>query len=171
MPLTAFGDIGAIDGLISVSVEPDLDAITQNVRVIKDKVVNMGLIPATLTLNIAGIPVGTPLNFPIQFQGHTDFPGACPEDTVQETPLEVEGIFTQPGIEIFDLAGVELVEGVWVKIVLRTTITVTRPVIQDRFGHVCDVNPNRCENNTTPPSFTLPAPPENGGLLGGGGGV
>ncbi|SFK03705.1 hypothetical protein SAMN04487936_106249 [Halobacillus dabanensis] len=169
LPISLFEGLVDLEDIVSINVVPNLDAITQNARIIRDKVVNIGLIPATITITIAGIDLPVTLNTTIPFQEHTDFPGACPEDTLQETPLEVEGIFTQPGVPVVDVAGLTLVEGILFKIVLRTTITVTRPVIQDRFGQVCDVNPNRCDTSTTAPSFTLPTP-ENGGLLGGGGG-
>ena len=45
-----------------------------------------------------------------------------------------------------------------VKIVLRTTITVTRQVIEDSHRGICDVNERRCETTATPPTRTLPAP-------------
>ncbi|MCP3029648.1 hypothetical protein [Halobacillus sp. A5] len=166
LPLTVFEGLGVLEDIVSINVVPNTDAITQNVRVIRDKVVNIGLIPATITITIAGIELPVTLSTTIPFQEHTDFPGACPEDTVQEAPLEVEGIFTQPGVPVLTgPLGIDLVEGILFKIILRTTITVTRPVIQDRFGRVCDVNPNRCDNSTTPPSFTLPAPDDDNGLL------
>lgn len=170
LPLTAFDGLGVLEDIVSINVVPNVNAITQNARIIKDKVVNIGLIPATITITIAGIELPVTLNTSIPFQEHTDFPGACPEDTLQESPLEVEGIFTQPGVPVLTgPLGVDLVTGILFKVILRTTITVTRPVIKDSLGHVCDVNPDRCNPTSTPPSFTLPAP-SNGGLLGGGGG-
>ncbi|MGP4060504.1 hypothetical protein [Halobacillus sp. H74] len=166
LPLTVFEGLGVLEDIVSITVEPNVDAITQNARVIRDKVVNIGLIPATITITIADVALPVTLTTSIPFQEHTDFPGACPEDTLQEAPLEVEGIFTQPGVPVLTgPLGVDLVTGILFKIVLRTTITVTRPVIQDSMGRVCDVNQNRCENSTTAPSFTLPSP-DNGGLLG-----
>ncbi|WP_163579998.1 hypothetical protein [Gracilibacillus saliphilus] len=165
LPITAFAGLGVLDDLVSVNLTPNVDAVTQNARVIKDKVVNIGLLPVTITVSILGIELPVTLDTTIPFQEHTDFPGACPQDIVQETPLEVEGTFIQPGVPVIGAAGIELVEGILFKVVLRTTITVTRPVIQDSQGNICDVNPNRCDDTNGPPSFTLPAPP-NGGLLG-----
>lgn len=164
LPITLFTGLTVLEDIVSISVVPNLNEITQNARVIKDKVVNIGLIPATITISILGVDLPAIVNTTIPFQEHTDFPGACPQDTLQETPLEVEGIFNQPGVPVVDVAGVTLVEGILIKIVLRTTITVTRPVIQDGMGNICDVDPNRCLTPTTPPTFTFP-PPANGGLL------
>ncbi|WP_411954207.1 hypothetical protein ACKXGF_13460 [Alkalibacillus sp. S2W] len=165
LPVTAFSGLGVLDNLVSVNLTPNLNEITQNVRVIKDKVVNIGLLPATISVSILDVDLPVTLNTTLPFQEHTDFPGICPQDNVQETPLEVEGIFTQPGVPVIDAAGIELVDGILFKVILRTTITATRPVIRDAQGNVCDVNPNRCEIVGNPPSFNLPAP-TNGGLLG-----
>ncbi|MFU0790403.1 hypothetical protein JNUCC74_03085 [Cerasibacillus sp. JNUCC 74] len=154
--------IADLDDIISITVTPNLAGITQNARIIKDKVVNIGLVPATITISVVGVALPITLTTSIPFQAHTDFPGACPQDLLQESPLEVEGIFTQevPGIEI---GGVVTLAGILVKVVLRTTITVTRPVIKDAEGHFCDVDPNRCETLGTPPSFNFPAPPNGNG--------
>ncbi|MCY9138371.1 hypothetical protein [Peribacillus frigoritolerans] len=167
LPLGLFVGVVDIADIISIVVTPNLAGITHNATVIRDKVVNIGLIPATITVTalVGGVVVTLPVTTSIPFQEHTDFPGACPEDIVTESPFVVEGIFNQPGVPIVDVAGLELVTGILVKIVLRTTITVTRPVIMDPHGGICDVNDRRCEAPTTPPIFTLPAPP-NGGLLG-----
>lgn len=160
LPLTLFPDVD-FSILQSINVVPNLDAITQNATVIKDKVVNIGILPANISVTVIGGDVVDIGVIDIPFQAHTDFPGACPEDMVQETPLEVEGIFNQEGISLVDAAGTGIVEGILVKVVLRTTITVTRPVIKDAKGNFCDVNQNRCKATGTPPSFTFP-PPGNG---------
>jgi hypothetical protein len=162
-PFTAFGALlvaGAT--IVSVTVVPNTAAIVHNVRVIKDKVVNIGFIPATVTVNALG-PTGLPivpltLTTRLPFQEHTDFPGACPEDTVVEPPLVVEGIFAQPGVPVIGTTGLISANAILVKIVLRTTITVTRQVIVDSHGGICDVNERRCETTTTPTTNTLPAP-------------
>jgi hypothetical protein len=163
LPLGLFPGLLDIAAIVSIVVVPNLAGITHNARIIKDKVVNIGLIPATITVTIAGVPLPVTITTTLPFQEHTDCPGACPEDVLQETPFVVEGIFTQPGVPIVDVAGLEIVEGILVKIILRTTITVTRPVIVDGDGNICDLT-DRCEPLTTPPTFNLPAPP-NGGLI------
>ncbi|MFB5663983.1 hypothetical protein [Alteribacillus sp. HJP-4] len=165
LPITAFEGLDLAE-IVSISVVPNLDAITMNARIIRDKVVNIGLVPATITITLLGGVVLTPLTTTIPFQEHTDFPGACPEDILQESPLEVEGIFTQPGVPVLTGPVVgDLLEGILFKIILRTTITVIRPVLQDGSGNFCDINQNRCDISTTPPTFTFPTP-DNGGLLG-----
>ncbi|WP_140321958.1 hypothetical protein [Oceanobacillus rekensis] len=158
LPLGLFPGLLDVDDIVSINVVPNLGAITQNARVIRDKVVNIGLIPATITVTILGVDLPVTITTSLPFQEHTDCPGACPEDMLFETPLEVEGIFTQPGVPVVDVGGLALVEGILVKIILRTNITVTRQLIQDEHGNLCDANPNRCDAQTTPPSFVLPAP-------------
>ncbi|NWO12733.1 hypothetical protein [Virgibacillus sp.] len=156
LPLTLFEGVSTTN-ILSINVVPNLSAITQNVTVIKDKVVNIGIVPADISIttiggDVVGI-VGGVANIP--FQAHTDFPGACPEDMVEESPLEIEGIFSQEGISLVATTGEALITGILVKIILRTTITVTRPVIKDAEGKFCDVNPNRCKAEDGPPSFTF----------------
>ena len=158
LPATAFG-VADLDDIISIGVVPNLGAVTQNARIIEDKVVNIGLLPVTLTVTATGAAPVT-ITTALPFQEHTDFPGACPQDTLNESPLEVEGIFTQPGVPVVTgPAAGDLVLGILFKVVLRTTITVTRPVIVDGKGNVCDLNPNRCDNPlTTPAVINLPGP-------------
>ncbi len=164
IPLTDLG-IPVLSDIVSITVTPDLDGITQNARIIKDKVVNIGLVPATVSITVLDVALPITFTTSIPFQAHTDFPGACPQDMLQETPFEIEGVFTQqvPGV---DVAGVVTLAGILVKVVLRTTITVTRQVIKDPEGNFCDVDPNRCEKPGTPPSFNFPAPTNgNGGII------
>ena len=165
LPLGVFGEIDLAD-ILSVTVVPNLAGITHNVRVIRDKVVNIGLIPATITVTLVDVATPVVITTSIPFQEHTDFPGACPEDIVTESPFVVEATFTQPGVPIVTGPVVgDLLTGILFKVVLRTTITVTRPIIMDSHGGICDVNDRRCDDTGTP-SFTLPAPPTTGGLLG-----
>ncbi|MDM5304009.1 hypothetical protein [Peribacillus frigoritolerans] len=169
-PLTAFTPAPGIPitaTILSVTVTPNPAGIVHNVRLIRDKVVNIGFVPVTISVTVAGIALPFTLTTSLPFQEHTDFPGACPEDTVTETPLVVEGIFSQPGVPVLGVTGLVTLTGILVKVVLRTTITVTRPVIMDPHGGICDVNERRCEDNGIP-NFTLPTTPTTGGLLGGG---
>lgn len=173
LPITVFAGLGALEDLVAVDVVPNLAGVTMNASVIRDKVVNIGVIPATITVTIAGVALPVTLTTSLPFQEHTDCPGACPGDTLTETPLEVEGIFVQPGVPVVGITGVTLVEGILFKIILRTTLTVTRPLIAKsnnlNFDCLQDVNPHRCETTTTPTTIQFPTPP-GGGLLGGGGG-
>ncbi|RJS59915.1 hypothetical protein CJ483_07375 [Bacillus sp. PK3_68] len=173
LPITVFAGLGALEDLVAVDVVPNLAGVTMNASVIRDKVVNIGVIPATITVTIAGVAAPVTLTTSLPFQEHTDCPGACPGDTLTETPLEVEGIFVQPGVPVVGITGVTLVEGILFKIILRTTLTVTRPLIaksnHHNFDCLQDVNPHRCETTTTPTTIQFPTPP-GGGLLGGGGG-
>lgn len=164
LPFTAFTPVIPAGSTIrSVSVVPNLAGITRNTTIIRDKVVNIGLIPVTVTVTFTAPGTTTPvltatLSTSLPFQEHTDFPGACPEDTVVEPPLVVEGIFAQPGVPVIGTTGTISANAILVKIVLRTTITVTRQVIVDSHGGICDVNERRCETTTTPTTNTLSAP-------------
>jgi len=162
-PFTAFVPvIPAGSTIVSVSVVPNLAGVTRNTRILRDKVVNIGLIPVTITVTFlapgAAAPATAVLSTSLPFQEHTDFPGACPEDMVVEPPLTLEGIFAQPGVPFVGAAGAVTTDAILIKIVLRTTITVTRQVIVDSHGGICDVNERRCETTTTPTTDTLAAP-------------
>ncbi|MGE6610968.1 hypothetical protein ACQKFG_10660 [Peribacillus sp. NPDC076916] len=164
LPFTAFTPaIPAGSTIVSVAVVPNLAGVTRNTTIIRDKVVNIGLIPVAITVTYTAPGTTTPvltatLSTSLPFQEHTDFPGACPEDMVVEPPLVVEGIFAQPGVPVIGTTGLVSTNAILVKIVLRTTITVTRQVIVDSHGGICDVNERRCETTTTPTTNTLPAP-------------
>ncbi|QNK48612.1 hypothetical protein H7F28_25890 [Brevibacterium sp. PAMC23299] len=164
LPFTAFTPVIPAGSTIrSVSVVPNLAGITRNTTIIRDKVVNIGLIPVTVTVTFTAPGTTAPvltatLATSLPFQEHTDFPGACPEDMVVEPPLTIEGIFAQPGVPVIGPTGLITANAILVKIVLRTTITVTRQVIVDKHGGICDVNERRCETTTTPTTNTLPAP-------------
>ncbi|WHY55712.1 hypothetical protein [Peribacillus simplex] len=162
-PFTAFTPaIPAGSTIVSVAVTPNLAGVTRNTTIIRDKVVNIGLIPVTIVVTFtppgSTTPATATLTTSLPFQEHTDFPGACPEDTVIEPPLVVEGIFAQPGVPVIGTTGLVTANAILVKIVLRTTITVVRPVIVDKHGGICDVNERRCETTTTPTTNTLAAP-------------
>ncbi|MFE4142331.1 hypothetical protein ACFX4I_10660 [Peribacillus sp. YIM B13472] len=164
LPFTAFAPVIPAGSTIrTVSVVPNLAGITRNTTIIRDKVVNIGLIPVTVTVTFTAPGTTTPvltatLATSLPFQEHTDFPGACPEDMIVEPPLTIEGIFAQPGVPVIGPTGLVTANAILVKIVLRTTITVTRQVIVDSHGGICDVNERRCETTTTPTTNTLPAP-------------
>lgn len=163
LPFTAFAPAIPVGSTIGpVSVVPNLAGITRNTTIIRDKVVNIGLIPVVITVTFTPPGATTPstamLTTNLPFQEHTDFPGACPEDTVIEPALVVEGIFAQPGVPVIGTTGLVTTNAILVKIVLRTTITVIRPVIVDKHGGICDVNERRCETTTTPTTNTLAAP-------------
>ncbi|MEK4066188.1 hypothetical protein [Peribacillus sp. FSL R5-0717] len=163
-PFTAFAPaIPAGSTIINVVVTPNLAGVVRNTRILRDKVVNIGLLPVTIVVTFLAPGSTTPatatLTTNLPFQEHTDFPGACPQDTVIESPFEVEGSFAQPGVPVIGTAGagagLVTLNAILVKVILRTTITVTRQVIVDPNGGICDVNERRCETPTTPTTSTL----------------
>ncbi|MED4687583.1 hypothetical protein [Peribacillus frigoritolerans] len=160
-------NVEIVGGILTPPVEiiVDEENIAQNIVVIKDKIVNIGFIPITVIVirdNRRVIPLA--VNLP--FQKETECPGACPGDTVMETPLQVEAVIIQPLPNVLTpierrpfLAGLDVIR---VKIILRTTITVVRPVIKSKDGCFSDVNQDRCKNST-PLTITLPVPTPDGG--------
>ncbi|RWR06329.1 hypothetical protein [Siminovitchia fortis] len=145
IPLTALGITLPPGGTLPlITLTPNLAGIVQNSTILRDEVVNTGYVPATIT--VAGI--ATPVSVSLPFQQHTPCPGACPEDTLTEAPLEVESIIIQP-IPLAVVAGTVGVASALFKVILRTTITVTRPVVgklnQKDLSNLCDVNHHRCE--------------------------
>ncbi|TFH58508.1 hypothetical protein [Peribacillus frigoritolerans] len=154
-PFTAFTpDIPVGSTINNVAVATG--SITRNTSIIKDKVVNIGLVAVTITVTFTApgttTPVTATLTTSLLFQEHTDFPGACPEDSVIESPFVIEGIFTQAGTPFVGADGTVTTAAILVKVILRTTITVTRQVIVDSHGGICDINDRRCESPTTPPT-------------------
>jgi hypothetical protein len=164
-PFTAFVPVITPGSTINnVVVTPNLAGVVRNTRILRDKVVNIGLLPVTIVVTFTPPGSTTPappatLTTNLPFQEHTDFPGACPQDTVIESPFEVEGSFAQPGVPVIGTAGagagLVTLNAILVKVILRTTITVTRQVIVDPHGGICDVNERRCETPTTPTTSTL----------------
>ncbi|MDQ0217140.1 hypothetical protein ELQ35_08580 [Peribacillus cavernae] len=144
IPAVTLGDIVVIGpgGVITplITLQPDLSGLVSNVLLVRGKIINTGYLPANIV--IAG--VATPLQINLPFQQETECPGACPEDTVTETPFQIEAIVVQ-GIEALGIS----VASVRFKVVLRTSITVTRPVIAKlpNIELVQDANSNRCNGS------------------------
>ncbi|RJS59164.1 hypothetical protein [Bacillus sp. PK3_68] len=130
---------GAEDINIDVTVQED--RIAQNILVIKDKVINIGAVPVTVTATPPSGPGSAEFSRILSFQEETECPGACPGDTVTEAPLQIEAIIAQAIQTEFDDPPFF---SIIVKIILQTTITVTRPVIKSKDGCFIDVNKDRC---------------------------
>jgi len=145
---------GLVPGLVNVRVTPNLNAIQQEVTVVKDKIINLGTIPATLDVEIVTLPL---LRIPIQifFQEHTDCPGVCPGDTVVETRPVAEAVLNQPLIGTTP-DGATFINLLLFKAVVRTHLTVTRQVIKSKDGSTCDANPHRCDPTGTPGIINTP---------------
>lgn len=166
--LGAIGGLLGITGTIAnITVTPNYDGIQQEVTVIKDKVINLGFVPATLDVEVLGAAtVSTPIR--IFFQEHTDCPGACPGDQVIETRPKVEATFSQPLIGTVD--GGTVVNLLLFKAILRTHITVVRRGIK-RNGKICDIDPCSCDPNASPIVINSPQNVSKGSpLIGGAGG-
>lgn len=142
IPIATLGDIIDIGpgGVISplITLTPDIAGITSQVTVVKDMVINTGFLPANIT--ILGLPLPIEINLP--FQQETMCPGVCPEDTVQESPFNIESVVTQ-GIEAVGITEANIL----FKVILSTNLTVTRPVIAKahELQVVSDVNTDRCK--------------------------
>ncbi|WP_404449368.1 hypothetical protein LG307_07145 [Sutcliffiella horikoshii] len=158
---TLFGITVAVEeilaGLVSVRVRPVFNEIESEITVVKDKIINLGFVPAFLEVRILGSAVPL-LSLPIRiyFQEHTDCPGVCPGDTVTETPYVVEATLDQELIQIEN--GNLVLNLLLFKAILRTTITATRPTLVDPYDHDCvrDVNEHRCDPNETPRTINFP---------------
>lgn len=142
VPIPTLGDIISIGpgGVITppISLTPNIDSIVSKTTVVKDMVIMTGYLPASVTI----LGIETPLELNIPFQSETVCPGVCPEDTVQQTPFQIETSVTQ-GIESLGVS----VGNILFKVVMSTNLTVTRPIIakSDEIKVVNDVNENRCQ--------------------------
>jgi hypothetical protein len=136
------GFSGSTDVNIDVTVHED--RIDQNIVVIKDKIVNIGVVPVTIIVRPTSGPGSIILEDILRFQEETECPGVCPEDTVTETPLQVEAVIAQ-AIQTGSFNGGTPAFAIVVKVILRTRITATRQVVKSKDGCLIDVNENRCE--------------------------
>ncbi|RWR06328.1 hypothetical protein [Siminovitchia fortis] len=107
---------------LPITLTPDLEGIVLNSTILKDAVVTAGYVPVSVTVGIL-----TTVTLDLPFQQLTPCPGACPVDILTAAPAEIEAIIIQP-IPIGAPDGVvEL--SIMFKVILRTKITVTRPMI------------------------------------------
>ncbi|MED4476337.1 MULTISPECIES: hypothetical protein [Bacillaceae] len=139
---------------INIDVTVHKNRIASNIVVIKDKIVNIGVVPVTVIIR-SGTGSITFEDI-ISFQEETECPGVCPEDTVTETPLQVEAVIAQP-IRLDGFVGATAFQ-IIIKVILRTTITATRPVIKSRDGCLIDLNKDLCKTQL-PPTIQPPTIP------------
>ncbi|MUV37977.1 hypothetical protein JNUCC1_01785 [Lentibacillus sp. JNUCC-1] len=156
--------LGVVGDIINLRVTPDFTAIQQEATVIKDKVINLGYIPATLDVFVTGGNIEVSVPIQVFFQEHTDCPGARPGDTVTETDPVVEADFYQDLLAT-DAAGNTVVNLLLFKAILCTRVTVTRPAIE-KDGEYCDVDACSTQNGPTriksPQNLTPNTSPLNG---------
>lgn len=144
-----------VSGLVNVRVTPDFSNIQTEITVIKDKVINLGYIPATLDIEgetLLGVPL---VSLPIQifFQEHTDCPGICPGDKVIETTPVVEAVLNEPLLN--NANGGTSINLLLFKAIVRTHITVIRQGIK-KGGVICDLDSHRCEVDGMPQKINSP---------------
>ncbi|TMN21754.1 hypothetical protein [Lentibacillus cibarius] len=124
--------------LVNIRVSPDFTAIQQEATVIKDKVINMGYIPATLDVVVTGGTVTLSIPVRIFFQEHTDCPGARPGDQIIETDPVVEADFYQDLLTT-DASGSTVVNLLLFKAIVCSHLTIYRPAIE-KNGELCDID-------------------------------
>lgn len=88
------------------------------------KVVNQGVVPASLSAN--GVVILQLLEIP--FQGVVDIPGAMPGDIVQKHDIQVEGFSIAP-VQLLDSGTNLLVLNLVLKAVLKMCIIVARETV------------------------------------------
>lgn len=149
------GPEGTLTPKLTITV--DSCDISQNIIPFKGMVVNIGYVPATSF--VGGTRLGS-ANLP--FRKETACPGVCPEDRAVESPLQVESIIVQPLPNAIIPALITLgpTDIAGLKIILRSVITVIRPVIKSKVGCLTDVNQNHCET-PIPLNVNPPVPPTN----------
>lgn len=141
VPIPTLGDIISIGpgGVITplISLTPNLNGVVSQTTVVNDMVIITGYLPASVTI----LGIETPLELNIPFQSETICPGICPEDTIKQSPFEIEASVIQ-GIEALGVS----VGNILFKVVMSTNLTVTRPIVTkaDQLKIVKDVNENRC---------------------------
>lgn len=114
--------IPALEDIASIDVVATGPPTIQNIQVLNGKVVNVGTVPAAVTITILGVELPIEIPIPaIPFSGEIECPGVVPDGTinVQKHDLQVEGITA---------TAIPLVEGV-VDFGLLVTATVQACVI------------------------------------------
>ncbi len=147
----AFGLTG---GFVNIRVTPDYTRVEQEVTVIRDKIINLGYIPATLDVEVTPGVIGPRIPIHIHFQEHTDCPGVYPGDQVVESTPVVEAEFNEPLVSI-DEGGGTVVNFHLFKAILRTHLTVIRQGIE-KNGKFCDLDRNRREPTRLPATINTP---------------
>ncbi|MFC4077833.1 hypothetical protein [Salinithrix halophila] len=117
-PLLTISPNGTITPLVTLN--PHIGEVVIDNLLFPDRVISSGFLPADIT--ITGVPLPVPINLP--FQQEMVCTGACPEDQVTETPLEIEAVIVQ-GIAALGITPASIL----FKVILKTTVTVTRRVI------------------------------------------
>lgn len=140
--------VEALEGLVEVeaggiitppvTITPNINQLVSQTTVVKDMVVITGYLP--VNLNISGEEASIELNLP--FQSETKCKGICPEDRVTVTPFKIEASVAQ-GIEEGGITEANIL----LKVVMSTTITVTRPIVTKAkdLKLVKDVVEDRCQ--------------------------
>ncbi|WP_233880118.1 hypothetical protein [Virgibacillus halodenitrificans] len=138
---------------LNAEVEPNYTGIVQEITVLKDKVINLGYIPASLNITLLGAPV---ISLPIRifFQEHTDVKGVCPGDIVYESDPKVEAVLNEPLIGT-DANGGLVVNLLLFKAIVRTNLTVIHRGVE-RNGHFYDMDENRCAPSAMPVPINSP---------------
>jgi hypothetical protein len=143
LPGVEIGPSGSLVPLIQL--QPNLSGIVQTSTIIKDRVINVGYLPA----NVVILGATTPITVSLPFSQITDCPGARPEDQLIETALQPEAIIIQPVPTT--VVGVNLASLVLLKVILKTRITVLRPII----AKIHDVVPLQALHPSTPETPAL----------------
>jgi hypothetical protein len=111
--------------IISTALTPDLSGIVLNSTVLEDAVITTGYVPVTITLEMSNSIFIFPIDLP--FQKLIPCPGARPRDTLTAAPAEIDIIIIQQ-VPMVTTQG-QLIFSLLFKVILRTKITVTRPMI------------------------------------------
>ncbi|ABZ82651.1 hypothetical protein HM1_0026 [Heliomicrobium modesticaldum Ice1] len=118
--------VPALADIVNVTVVPTGNPEIRTTTVLPGKVVNMGVVPVSVTITILGVvlPITIPL-IEIPFEGIVECPGAQPGDIVQKHDIALEAVVSQP-VQLLPVVGEALVVGLELQAIVKACIVVGR---------------------------------------------
>ncbi|MDY0405031.1 hypothetical protein P5G51_006125 [Virgibacillus sp. 179-BFC.A HS] len=146
--------LGLLAGLTNIVVTPNYAGIQQEITVIRDKIIVLGFIPATLDVTGTLFGILNPrIPIRIYFQEHVECPGVCPGDQIIQSTPTVEAELRQPLLATGP-NGTSLNLFLF-KAIVRMHVTAVRTGIE-RNGKICDLDNRRCTPVTGPVEINSP---------------
>lgn len=122
-------DVALLDQ-IQVTITAVGTPVIQVLEAVPNKIVNVGFVPVTLNIVVAGIInlVGITVNVP--FQGVVECPGVLPGDNIQKHDIQVLGVIDTPITQFAVVAGALVpTVALLLKVVVELCIVVSREEI------------------------------------------
>lgn len=135
--------------LVDFTVVPNPSRIVMRGTLVNGVVINSGYVPVAVSIVVAGVELPS-ITINLPFQEETNCPGACAGDDLQETQPVIEAVLNPVFTPQLSVGGINLAGTVTFKVILRTTITVSREkLVYSAVNVIYDINEDRCGTNVT----------------------